>query len=86
MTSGEQNFSSRGINSGINLYLIFAEFTSENYERIDTNLIRNRHKYSLERKYEGNPMEYRILILLITSELYILWTKDRASDLFALSS
>lgn len=95
MTSGELNFSSRGINSGVNLYLIFEnddehnrfiEFASENYERIDTSLIRKRHKYSLEQKYEGNPMEYRILTLLIASELYNLWREDSASDLFALST
>jgi len=84
MTSGNLNFSSRGIHD-VWLYLVFEnddeherfrDFSYSNYSQVDITSLKVKYKRPLSQIYDGNPMEIRILQLVIASELYKLWQED----------
>ena len=87
LTEGRLDFHSRG-GFGVNLYLIFIndmehdsfrDFAHANYNKVDIKALRARHSHRLDQEYKGNRMEYRILVLLIVSELYNLWCESDLS-------
>lgn len=86
-TGGTLNFHSRGF--GPNLYLIFQDnaehtdfrnFAHAHYPNIDVEALRGRFKYQLAQTYQGEPMEVRVMILVVVSELYDRWKAGISVD------
>jgi len=81
ITKGRMDYNSR-ITHGVHLYLVFddnldhanfREFAHSNYNKVDVAALREESSCELKQEHYGNPMGYRILVLLVVSELYRMW-------------